>query len=642
MRLSFIGFTTNAESVATYFGGCMLQNIRDNATGWISKTIIGVIAALLALTGFEAIFQSVSNSNVAATVNGQEISRNELQQAMDMQRRQMQRDYGDNIDINSIDDKVIREAALEGLIGRALVADATRNAKFGFPLEMLNNTIRQTPEFQVNGQYNPGLYVQLVNQMGFTPDQYIGALSQDMQLNQLRAGIMGSTFITDAQLQHFAKIERQTRDFAYTTLAKPESVDVSDADVKAYYDANQDSFKSPEQAVIEYIQVSKDQLIDDQPVSDEQLRDQYAKEIAGLAEQRRAAHILIEVNDQVDEKAAKAKADDLEKRIAAGEDFSALAKANSDDLGSSLEGGDLGFAGTGVYDQAFEEALYALEKGQVSAPVRGEYGWHIIKLVDVRKPEVPSFESLKAKLKLDVVAQNVESKFIDLSKELSEKTFEANGDLQQPASELKLKVQVSEPFTRQGLETGVLSNKRVLQAVFSPEVLEDGNNSELIELDPSNVLVLRVKEHIESKHLELADVAADIKQQLVLQKATEQVKEQGEKLIAQFKQGEALEQKWVEEKAVARAQENLDPYIVQALFRMPKPEADKATYAGLSLANGDYVVMRLSAVNEDGAALSDEELAMYKQFFTSRAAQDAFNIYVEQLRADAKIEIVEE
>ena len=165
---------------------------------------------------------------------------------------------------------------------------------------------------------------------------------------------------------------------------------VSDDDVKAYYDAQQAQFMSPEQVVLEYVELKKDAFFSQVSVTDEELKAAYDAEIANLAEQRDAAHILIEVGGDVSEDQAKAKIEDLQKRLQKGEDFAALAKEFSQDPGSASEGGDLGYAGKGVYDPAFEEALYALKKDEVSAPIRTEFGWHLIKPVSYTHLTLPT------------------------------------------------------------------------------------------------------------------------------------------------------------------------------------------------------------------------------------------------------------
>ena len=374
----------------------MLQNIRDNSQGWIAKTIIGVIVALLALTGFDAIFKATTHNQDAAKVNGEEITQNELSQAVDMQRRQLMQQLGKDFDASLLDEKMLREAALKGLIDRKLLLQGAQDSKFAFSEGALDQVILQTPEFQVDGKFSPERFDQVIRQLGYTRLQFRQMLTQEMLIGQVRAGLAGSGFVTDAQVLAFARLEKQTRDFASLTIkADPAAVKLTDDEVKAYYDQHAKEFMTPDQVVIDYIELKKAAFFDQVSVKDEDLQALYQKEIANLSEQRRAAHILIEVNDKVNEAQAKAKIEEIQARLAKGESFEALAKEFSQDPGSASNGGDLGFAGPGVYDPTFEKALYALNKDQVSAPVRTDFGFHLIKLLGVEAPEVPSFASLK-------------------------------------------------------------------------------------------------------------------------------------------------------------------------------------------------------------------------------------------------------
>ncbi|WP_027896803.1 SurA N-terminal domain-containing protein [Zestomonas thermotolerans] len=621
----------------------MLQNIRDNSQGWIAKTIIGVIVVLLALTGFDAIINTVNNTQVAAEVNGEEITQNELSQAVDMQRRQLIQRLGKDFDVSRLDDKLLREAALKGLIERKLLLQSANDADFVFSQQALDQVILQTPEFQVNGQFSVDKYDQVIRQMGYTRLQFRQMLEQEMLIAQLRAGIAGSGFVTDEEVRSFARLERQTRDFASLTVkADKAHAEVSDEEVKAYYDEHSAQYMSPEQVVIEYVELKKDAFFDKVEVSNEELQALYQREIANLAEQRNAAHILVGVNDKVDEAQAKAKIEEIRKQLDEGKDFAALAKEFSEDPGSADNGGELGFAGPGVYDSEFETALYALKKGEVSQPVRSEYGWHLIKLLDVQAPEVPSFDSLKDKLVRELKAQQVEQRFVEASKALEDAAFEAS-DLAQPAQELGLQVQISAPFGREGGE-GVTANNQVIQAAYSPEVLEDGANSNLLELDPDTAVVLRVKEHRKPEQLPFEQVAASIREQLVEKRAAEQARSEGEKLLAGLREDKtpveqaAGGQTWQQIEAATRSQEGVEPVVLQTLFRMPRPVDGKPTFAGVALANGDYVILQLKGVSEPDDELAEDEREMYRQFLASRSGQQDFSAFRRELERSAEIE----
>ncbi|MFW9266774.1 SurA N-terminal domain-containing protein [Pseudomonas sp. NR3] len=620
----------------------MLQNIRDNSQGWIAKTIIGIIVALMALTGFEAIFQATSNTNEAAKVNGEEISQNELSQAVDMQRRQLMQQLGKDFDASLLDEKMLRDSALKGLIDRKLLLQGAHDADFAFSEAALDQVILQTPEFQVDGKFSPERFDQVIRQLGYGRLQFRQMLAQEMLIGQLRAGLAGSGFVTDAQVLAFARLEKQTRDFATLTIkADPSTVKLTDDEVKAYYDQHAKEFMTPDQVVIDYVELKKASFFDQVSVKDEDLQAAYQKEIANLSEQRRAAHILIEVNDKVTEAQAKAKIEEVQARLAKGESFEALAKEYSQDPGSANNGGDLGFAGPGVYDPEFEKALYALNKDQVSAPVRTDFGLHLIKLLGVEAPEVPTFASLKDKLTRELKAQQVEQRFVEATKQLEDASFEAS-DLAQPAQDLKLTVHTSAPFGREGGE-GIAANRAVITAAFSPEVLEEGANSTAIELDPETVVVLRAKEHRKPAQMPLESVAGPIRAQLSKEHASAGAKTQADELIASLRDGKvALDkpvngQAWKAVEAATRSQEGIDPAVLQALFRMSKPQTkDKPTFASVTLPDGSVTVLRLNGVNE-GAAPTEEEKAEYRRYLASRVGQQDFAAYRKQLESEADI-----
>ncbi|WP_152222655.1 SurA N-terminal domain-containing protein [Pseudomonas sp. SCB32] len=622
----------------------MLQNIRDNSQGWITKTILGVIVVLMALTGFDQIIRATHHENVAAQVNGDDIGLPELQQAADMQRRQLMQRLGKDFDASMLDDKLLKDSALKSLIERKLILQAAQKDKFAFSQSALDQLIVETPEFQVDGKFSPDRFDQVIRQMGYSRMQFRQMFGEEMLIGQLRAGIAGTGFVTDDELKAFARLEKQTRDFATLTLkADPAKSKVEDSEIKAYYDAHSTEFMTPEQVTIDYVELKKSGFFAQVEAKKEDLDALYQKEIAGLAEQRDAAHILIEVNDKQNDQQAKAKIDEIKARLAKGEDFAKLAKEQSNDVGSAANGGDLGYASRGVYDPAFEEALYALKKDEVSAPVKTPYGWHLIKLLGVEAPQVPSFEILKPKLEQDVKTQLVEQRFVDATKQLESAAYEAS-DLSQPAQDMGLKVQTSKPFGREGGE-GVTANRQVIQAAFSPEVMEDGANSGAIELDPDTVVVLRVKEHRKPEQETLEQVSATIRTRLQQDHAATDTKARGEALLASLRDGKTPlnqdqeGQSWKVVEAASRSQEGVEPVVLQGVFRMAHPaSADKPSLSGVALPNGDFVLVRLSGVSEPEAKMTDQEKAMYQRFLASRSGQEDFAAFRRQLQEQAKIE----
>lgn len=616
----------------------MLQRIRDNSQGWIAKTIIGIIILLLALTGVEAIFNSSGSRGEVAQVNGEAITQADLGRAMTMQRDQLLQQLGAGFDPAQLDEALLRDAALRNLIDRTLLLQAARDAGFAFSQAALDQVILKTAEFQVDGQFNAQRFDQVIQRLGYSRADFRRLLEQEMLIGQLQAGIAGTAFSSDAQVKAFIGLDQQTRDFRQVVMAaNPAAATVSDEEVAQYYEANEQRFRTPEQVVVDYVELKKERFFDQVEISESALEELYQKQVADLAEQRRAAHILVEVNDQRDDAQAKAAAEALRARIEAGEDFAAVAREASDDAGSAPEGGDLGFAGPGVYDPAFEQALYALQKEQVSEPVRSEFGWHLIKLLDTQAPEVPALEALRPELERQLREAGVEQRFVEASRQLEASAYEAS-DLSQPASELGLDVQTTPAFGREGGQ-GVAANRQFVQTAFSDGVLVDGMNSSLLELDPETVVVLRVKQHLKPETQPLEQVREGIVQRLQAEKAAEQAKADGEALVARLKAGEDVGTlDWKTFEAAGRAAEGVDPAVLQAVFRMPHPVEGKSTHGGVALGNGDYVVLQLDGVAQPESLDDPQLLPEYRRFLASRSGQLQFNAYLDHLRATADIE----
>ncbi|MCL7462619.1 SurA N-terminal domain-containing protein [Pseudomonas sp. NW5] len=618
----------------------MLQNIRDNSQGWIAKTIIGLIVVLMALTGVDAIVNVSSDRNKAAEVNGQVIGIDELARAVDLQRRQLQQQLGEQFDASQLDENLLRSSALDGLIERTLLLQGAEQAGMRFSDTALDQLLLITPEFQQDGRFSPERFDQMIRQMGYSRLQFRQLMQQEMLMGQLQAGLAGSHFVTDEEVAAFAALERQTRSFDYLTLkADASNIQISEQQLADYYAANSAEFMSPEQVVIEYLELKKDAFFDQVEISDDELQPLYEQEIANLGEQRRAAHILLEFSSRSDEE-LRTQLEALRERVMAGEDFAALAREFSEDTGSAREGGDLGFAGQGVYDPAFEESLFALQVGEVSAPVKTEFGWHLIRLQDVQAAEVPTLEALRPQLERELKAQKVEQRFVEVTKQLEDAAFES-ADLQQPAQELGLSVQESEAFGRDGGQ-GITANRQVIQAAFSDEVLLEAANSAPLELDPDTVVVLRVKEHRKSSVRPLEAVAEALRSQLTQQQAAERAREQGDALLQALRRGEtpalpAGSTAWASVEGATRDQQLLEPAVIDSVFRMPHPQGETPSLLGMTLASGDYLLLRLSAVAE-GAAASEEELGLYRRFLANRGSQLDFQSYQRQLRTQADIE----
>src|SRR5690606_29976946 len=426
------------------FGGTMLQNMRDKAQSWVAKVIVGVIVLVFAMTGWEAISRFTSNEQKAAEVNGTVISTAELEQAVSQQRRQLSQQLqqlGEQFDHDMIDGLVLRRSAMQGLLGRAGLLDAARDADLRVSEQMSDQMLLNTPDFQANGQFDANRFDVVIRNMGMSSRMAFRELvRQELMLAQLRNAYQASAFATPAERQMLARLENQSRDFAVIELdTDVAGVKVDEAEVEEYYHENQADFLTPEQVVLETLTLSRSDFFDDAEVDEAALESLYQREVGNLTEQRRASHILFEVEGD-DEAAALEQAAAAKARIDAGEDFATVAKELSADPGTLNNGGDLGYVEHGSFDPAFDDALFALEETQVSEPVRSRCGVHLIKLTDLQSPEVASLESMRATLEQELKTEQVERRFVEASRELANLAYESE-DLAEPARALELEVE---------------------------------------------------------------------------------------------------------------------------------------------------------------------------------------------------------
>lgn len=625
----------------------MLQKMRDNAQSWIAKVIVGIIVLIFALTGWESISRFTSNEQTAAEVNGTVISRVELEQAVSLQRRQLiqqLRQMGnDNFDPSMIDDNLLRSSVLDGLIERAILLQGAEDARLRVSEAMIDQLILGTPDFQVNGQFDAGRFDAVIRNMGLPSRMaFRDLVRQELLIAQFRNAFEATAFATPAERLTLARLETQTRDFAVIEIpARHEAVEVEEEEIREYYEANLQQFMSPEQVVIESITLSRRAFFDQVTVEDSAVEALYQREIGNLAEQRRAAHILLEADGEDAEVLARAQA--LRERIIAGEDFAEVAREASEDPGSASRGGDLGFTPRGSFDPDFEDALFALQEGQVSEPVRTSYGYHLIKLTALQAPDLPPLEEMRENLEQELKAEMVERRFVEATQELANLVYESE-DLQRPAEAMDLEVEVHGPVERSGGE-GLTSNPRVMMAAFDEEVLVDGRNSQLLELDADTVVAIRVREHQRPRQLTLDQASAEITDILQYRKATERAEAAAVEAIERIRGGSeapqevaaSLDQSWVEYEAVSRSSNELPPALLRSVFAMPKP-SEGVVYGQFRQPDGSRWVVELRGVATPQDVEAQAESPMFAQFIAGQTGEQDFSAVQERLRQDADIE----
>lgn len=623
----------------------MLHYIRDRAQGWIAWFIVGLISIPFALWGVNSYLTGASDV-VVAEVNGKEITQATLQQSVQQYRDQMRNVLGEQFDPAMFEGVMVKRNILDGLIEQQLLREA--NAYLGQTISdsAVSEMIRTTPAFQRDGQFDSEYYAMVLARAGYSPAMYEAQLRTDLLAQELSRSIERSAFVSEHTLNHLLALESQQREIAYGVVPVQNyltQVSIDDTDVRDYYEANQSAYTSPEQIKLNFIELNLDTIAAGIDIDETDLKQFYADNEAQFvgSEQRKASHILIEG----DSEQARQQIEAIAARLAQGEDFAELAKETSQDTGSAAQGGDLGYFGRDVMDPAFEKAVFALaQEGDVSEPVQTEFGYHLIKLTGIQRPEVQAFEQVRNEVEKRYRLQQAESRFFDAAEQLANLSFENPDSLDVAAEALELDIKTTELFTRAGTEAGISSEAKVISAAFSDDVLKNELNSAVIELSDTHLVVVHKNKHIPEAVLPFESVEPAIRQQLLFDQASQFAREKGEAILAELKSGaaaESLVDNWQPAQYYSRDDEAVSAQILQHAFAMPKPQG-APQYAGFTADNGNYVLIELNAAeNGDPATVADEDKQAMEQQLTQMQASAEMQAFIAALRAEADIDIVD-
>lgn len=627
----------------------MLQNIRDKAQGWIAYGIVILISVPFALWGIQQYLGNGSEP-VAAKVNGTEITERALDTQFQRFRQQLRAQLGAAYRPELFDDDRMRLEVLNRMIRDELIQQVSHDMGLRVSDALVQATMIGMENFQKDGRFDQETFERAVRLQGLTPAGFMERVRQLLLTQQLSQAVGAGTFVTKLEQDEYLRLMNQKRELAYFVVpAADYLVDggVSDEQINTYYEANQAEFVTPERVKLNYLHLDTKTAGSTVEVNDELLRGYYENNLEkfGLPEQRRASHILLLVAEDADASAvdeAKQKIDALVQRLAQGEDFAELAKTNSQDPGSAAKGGDLGFFGKGVMDPAFEAATFALQKGEVSQPVRSSFGFHLIKLTDIKSGDVKPFEAAKREVEQAYRKAEGEKIYFEMAERLADLSYEDPSSLEPAANALGLKIQHSEWVTREHGE-GVLASPKVLASAFSEDVLQGHNNSELIELDGESALVLRVTDHEEASTLPLADVKDRIVETLRKQNAEAQAKAEAEKRMEEIRSGATVQQvagaiQVTGPVTIGRNDRSVPVELSAAVFRSEKPATGKSTPGLVKLASGDFAVFGLDAVTEGD--VDEQGASVLARNLQSGLERGFYDELVADLRTRADIEIL--
>jgi len=626
----------------------MLQNVRQGMQGTTAKVIVWSIAITFALFGAESIVGGISGEPEVAEVNGEGIPESQFKIAVERKKRQILMQMGEAADPDLIDEGLLSSTVLDGLVQEKVLEQDASNKGLYISLPMVDEFIRNMKEFQVDGEFSNERMQAVLGSAGFTLNSFRESLAKQFLIDQGRAGLIGSAFVLESEESDLIKLDRQSRNLGFSVLNAADytsDVQVSDAELETYFAAHEDTFIQPESVDVEYIVLRKSEL-EGIEVSNEEVEARYQQEIQDFVaeEERRASHILIAINDEMTEEQALAKVTELKSRIDAGEDFAEIAKLESQDEGSATQGGDLGFSGKGVYVSGFEDALYALEKGQISEPVKTEFGYHLIKLEDINVNEPPALAERAAALEEEVRADKATTLYVDVSQQLADISYSSDG-LQESAEELDLELKERFAVSRES-QDAIFSNIKVQRALFAPENMSGENNSELIEVEDGVSVVFNVKKHTPETTKSFEQVRDEVSELVKADKASEHAQALAKAFLDRVRAGEAaslvakdMSFAWEEKTDVRRNDFSINSEVLFKAFAMNKPVAEEAVVEGFELANGDYAIVSLSEVND--ASMEDVTLIEKQQISSSLGASyggSDYTSYMISLEGSAEVE----
>lgn len=622
----------------------MLERMREGSTGIFAKVVLGLVILSFVFAGVGSYINSGSDVP-AAIVNGEEISNLTLERAYQNERGRMEAQLGELFSQLAANPEYLsnfRQQILERLISEKLLDQFATEAGMRVSDGEVKQAIVETPSFQLGGKFDNERFQLLISQSGLQVHDFRELLRGDLTRRQLSEAVLASDFTLPSEANTALKLEKQTRDVRFVTASTElfdKDVEVTDAERNTYYSANITDFDTQEKVKVEYIDFDADSFVDAMDVSEQEVEDYYQNNQTRYRseEQRRVSHILIEFGD--DEDASRETTEGLLDIARTGADFAALARQNSADTFSGENGGDLEWIEKGQMDPAFEEAAYALAQvGDVSDVVTSEFGFHIIKLTDLKEADIKLLEDVTEEIKTAIKEEKALEHFYDIQTQVEELAFELPDSLEDVAIAANVEVTSTEFFSREQAQ-GLMANAILLETAFSEEAIDEKINSEVLSVGENHVAVVRVVEHQPRRTQALDEVKALVDSALIQDKAIEaaknwanQIKEQ---LVSSGSADTMIEEKglaWEEHKEVGRNSGVLGSELRTSLFKLA--ESDK--FDVVELSTGDVALIELQKVtNVD--SLDENEVKSTQQRLAMQIGGSSFEALLDALKAEADI-----
>ena len=633
----------------------MLQRIRDLVSGWIAGVIFVLLIIPFAFWGINYYFGE-SGDVVAAEVNGSPITLAEYQQTLQELRQRLQEL---NTGMSPAEqDQFLRQRTLESLVNRKLLEQANTALGLRVSNAQVRATIEGVPYFQGDSGFDADLYQASINAMGMSATRFEAQVRQDMMSEQLQSGLIESAFITDAEARWVAGIRAQQRDIRYAVLsvdALRDGIEVTGEDVQKYYEAAGAKFMDPERVRLSYIELSAESMAAEVKVTEDELRAYYEDNRAnyGVAEQREIRQLLVTLPEKAGDvlvEKAKARAEAIAGELNGGKSMQEIATGQDEASGSGVEYSEFGFLTLGVLEPEVDAVAFALKEGERSAPVQSKFGLHIVEVTRIKGGETGAFEDVREQVEKDYRRAEAEKRFFELADRLATLAFESPDTLEIAAEDLGLPVRESELISRDHSGPDALGDPKVLAAAFSEDVLRNGNNSELIELDNTRAVVLRLQEHVKQRKKPLHEVRDEVLASIRLDRARDQVRASGEAIVEKLKKGAAAADlaaesgfAWQEAPGAMMDEPSVNRAVLRAAFAAGTPAAGSAVYSGVSLGTGDFAIVAVTGVrNPAPGEVGDKDLKAVREGLQQNRGTRLWANYIGELRRASEVTVFEE
>ena len=621
-----------------------------------TKIVMGFLFLLIVpsfiLFGLDGYTRSKDKAAVVAKVDGQEITQTEWDRAHIREVERLKASMP-SLDPKLLDSPEAKYATLEKLVRDRVLTAAANKSKLSTSDQRLARDLQENSDIaslrRADGTLDMERYRQMLGVQGLSPEMFEANVRAELSSRQVLVGIAGSGFsantAADTALNaYFEKREIQVAGF--TTAAYAAKLNPTDAELEQFYKANESLFQAPEQANIEYVLLDVETIKKGLAISDAELKEYFDQNAARLSgtEERRASHILIaspKSAPEAERQKAKAKATELLALVKKSPDsFADVAKKNSQDPGSAPSGGDLDFFARNAMVKPFSDAAFAMKKGDISDVVESEFGYHIIKLTDIKAPKQRSFEEMKPDLTADVKKQQAQKKFSETAEAFTNGVYEQADSLKPVSDRLKLEIKTANGITRtpQPGATGALANLKFLNAIFSPDAIDKKRNTEAVEVASNQLISGRITQYTPARTRPLLEVKELVRQRWLAVRGADEARKDGIAKLAAWK-AEPATATLPDTLVVSRDQtQKLPPKVVEAALRTDA--AVLPVFAGVDLGTQGYAIVKVIKVLPRDPALeasAKQERLQYAQWWTSAESLAFYNVLKERFKTEMKV-----